>query len=207
MGKFPQKIFKNTSVFAEKYFEEISKVSQTLDFKQINNICKLLEQLYKNKKNIFICGNGGSASISNHFLCDHQKGSSTNTKLSPKIISLSSNIEIITAISNDISFNEIFSFQLSKLANSGDCLITISSSGNSKNIILAIEWAKKNKLKTISLNGFDGGKANKISDLSVNVPSNNYGVVEDIHSSIMHILSQSLRMKNLLDKKIEKVYF
>ena len=117
------------------------------------------------KKNIFICGNGGSASISNHFVCDHQKGSSMETKLMPGIISLSSNIEIITAISNDISYDHIFSYQLERLAKPGDGLITISSSGNSKNIILAIECAKNKKLTTISLNGFNGGKANKISQI------------------------------------------
>ena len=162
--------------------------------------------LFKKKK-IFICGNGGSASISNHFVCDHQKGSSMGTKLMPGIISLSSNIEIITAISNDISYDHIFSYQLERLAKPGDGLITISSSGNSKNIILAIECAKNKKLTTISLNGFNGGKANKISQISLNVPSRNYGVVEDIHQSIMHILSQSLRMRNLKKINIEKIYF
>ena len=125
------------------------------------------------------------------------KGTSSNTDLLPKIISLSSNLEIITAVANDIKFNEIFLFQLSRLAKQGDCLITISSSGNSENIIKAIKWAKKNKLKTVSLNGFDGGKARQISDISINVPCNNYGIIEDLHQSIMHILAQSIRMQNL----------
>ena len=90
------------------------------------------------------------------------KGTSSNTSLLPKIFSLSSSLEIITAVANDIKYDEIFSFQLSRLAKRGDCLITISSSGNSENIINAIKWGKKNKLKTVSLNGFDGGRAKKL---------------------------------------------
>ena len=125
----------------------------------------------------------------------------------PKIISLSSNLELITAISNDIKYDEIFSFQLARLANKDDCLITISASGNSKNIINVIKWAKANNLKTISLNGFDGGKAKKLSDFSVNVPSNNYGIIEDLHQSIMHILSQSIRMKFLKKNDISKLIY
>ncbi len=207
MQKFPLKTFKNTSTFAEKYFEEISIVSKKLELKKVGKISGILEKLYLKKKNIFICGNGGSASISNHFLCDHQKGISTDTKLLPGIISLSTNIEIITAISNDMSYDQIFSFQLSRLAKPGDGLITISSSGNSKNIISAIKWAKSNNVVTISLNGFDGGYAKKKSDISINVPSSNYGIVEDIHQSIMHIISQSLRMKFLYRKNIDKIYF
>ena len=135
------------------------------------------------------------------------KGTSSNTNLLPKIISLSSNLEIITAIANDIKFNEIFLFQLSRLAKKGDCLITISSSGNSENIIKAIKWAKKNKLKTVSLNGFVGGEARQISDISINIPCNNYGIIEDLHQSIMHILAQSIRMQNLQKKDFLKINF
>ena len=96
---------------------------------------------------------------------------------------------------------------MSRLARQGDCLITISSSGNSENIIKAIKWAKKNKLKTVSLNGFDGGRAKRINDISINVPCNNYGIVEDLHQSIMHILAQSIRMQNLQEKDFLKINF
>ena len=167
----------------------------------------MLSKYYYSKNNIFVCGNGGSAAISNHFLCDHLKGISTNTNLLPKIISLSANIEVITAVANDIEYGDIFAFQLSRLAKPKDCLITISSSGNSKNIINAIKWAKKNKIRTISLSGFDGGKAKRISDLDINIPCNNYGIVEDLHQSIMHILAQSIRMNNMREKDIPKINF
>ena len=205
MNKFPKKPIKTSKSYAEDYLNSLANVSKKIDFNMINKLSDLLLDYYLSESNIFVCGNGGSAAISNHFLCDHLKSTSTNTNLLPKIISLSSSMELITAIANDIQYDEIFAFQLSRLGKKGDCLITISSSGNSKNIINAIKWAKKNKLKTISLNGFNGGKAKKLSDLSINVPSNNYGIIEDLHQSIMHILSQSLRMQNSNRKNLSKL--
>ena len=207
MFKFPIKKTISSSSYAKGYFNKLSEVSKKINYEKIEELANLILNHYLSNKNIFVCGNGGSASISNHFICDHLKGTSLNTNLLPKIISLSSNLEIITAIANDINYDEIFSFQLSRLARQGDCLITISSSGNSENIIKAIKWAKKNKLKTVSLNGFDGGRAKRISDISINVPCNNYGIVEDLHQSIMHILAQSIRMQNLQEKDFLKINF
>ncbi len=187
---------KSPKNFAKEYFRELEKVRKEIDFIKISFVTDLLQDLYKNNKTLYVCGNGGSAAIANHFACDHLKGIREKINIRPKVHSLSSNIELITAISNDIKFDDIFTFQLSSLANKYDCLLTISSSGSSKNIIKAIKWAKKNNLKTISLNGFNGGKASKISDVSINVSSNNYGIIEDIHQTIMHILAQSLIKKN-----------
>ena len=207
MFKFPIKKTSTSKNYAEEYLSTLSEVSKKIDFNSIEKLSKLITRYYLSNKNIFVCGNGGSASISNHFICDHLKGTSSNTSLLPKIFSLSSSLEIITAVANDIKYDEIFSFQLSRLAKRGDCLITISSSGNSENIINAIKWGKKNKLKTVSLNGFDGGRAKKIIDISINVPCNNYGIVEDLHQSIMHILAQSIRMQNLHNKDFLKINF
>ncbi len=207
MFKFPSKKTENSSSFAEDYLNTLSKVSRKINFNKIDKISRLLSSCYLSGKKIFVCGNGGSASISNHFICDHLKSTSTDTNLLPKIISLSTNVEVITAIANDIKYDEIFSFQLSRLAKQEDCLITISSSGNSKNIVNVIKWAKKNRIKTVSLNGFSGGMADKLSDISINVPCNNYGIVEDLHQSIMHILAQSIRMQNLQNKNFLDINF
>ena len=207
MKRFPIDISKNTSKYAISYFSEISKIHKKLDVQKIDEITNILIKCYKDRKNLFVCGNGGSSAISNHFVCDHQKGVGSDTTLLPKIISLSANIEIITAIANDIEFDEIYTYQLSRLANKGDCLLTVSSSGNSKNIISAIKWANNNNLKTISLNGFSGGKANKLSNISLNVPSKNYGIVEDIHQSIMHIMAQSIKMKFLKISNTDNLVF
>ena len=138
MLKFPLKKTRNSKSYAEEYLSTLSEVSKKIDFNIIEKLSKLISRYYLSNKNIFVCGNGGSASISNHFICDHLKGISTNTNLLPKIFSLSSSLEVITAVANDIKYDEIFSFQLSRLAKQGDCLITISSSGNSENIIKAI---------------------------------------------------------------------
>ena len=155
-------------------------------------IQKINEQIkITSKKNKIYCiGNGGSSSIANHFVCDLVKGYNYEKKFN--LISLSNNIEIITAISNDISYEEIFSFQLSKYGVKNDLLIAISSSGNSKNIIKAMKIAKKIGIKTISLTGFNGGQAKKLADININVSSKNYGVIEDTHSFIMHSVTQIL---------------
>ena len=207
MKKFPSKFFNSASSYAKKYFEEKNQVSKLINLEEIEKASLILKKNYMNRKKVFVCGNGGSLAISNHFLCDHMKGISSKTKIFPRIISLSSNMEIISAISNDISFDDVFVFQLSNLADKNDCLITISSSGNSKNIIKSIEWAKKNNLNTISFNGFNGGKASRLSEININVPSKNYGIVEDIHQSIMHILAHSIRMHFMSKNDFKKSIF
>ena len=114
----------------------------------------------------------------------------------PKIISLTNSIELITAIANDINFNEIFASQLENYSKKNDILIVISSSGKSKNIINAVKFAKKNKLKIISLIGFsDNQYLKKLSKYYINLKTKNYGITEDIFQSIMHMISQYLRKK------------
>lgn len=169
-------------------------------------IANLLENKIKSNKNIFICGNGGSAAIANHYVADYLKLLRTNTKLKPKFISLVSNLELITAISNDINYDKIFSFQIESLANNKDLLIMISSSGNSKNLINALKIAKSKNMKIISFVGFNGGLIHKRSDLSLLSEVNNYGISEDIAHILMHIIIQFLRQKNLV-KDLKKVKF
>lgn len=189
--------YKKIEDYYNDYFVELNKSFDKNARENLKKITNFLKKNYKKKNNIFVCGNGGSASISNHLVCDHLKGISQNTNLKPKVISLSSNMETITAISNDLSYEEVFVYQLSRLANKGDCLVTISSSGNSNNVVKAIKWANNNSIKTISLNGFSGGQASSISSISINVPSFNYGIVEDTHHSIMHIIAQFIRLNGL----------
>jgi len=144
-------------------------------------------------KRIYSCGNGGSAAIANHLVCDCLKGIRTNTAIKPKVYSLSTTVETITAIVNDIGSEEMFSFQLSSLGEGGDLLIAISSSGASPNIIKALQLARTMGMKTIAMTGFAGGEAVKIADVSLHVDCENYGIVEDLHQSLMHILAQYCR--------------
>jgi Phosphoheptose isomerase len=157
----------------------------------------ILTKVHRNGGMVYSCGNGGSAAIANHLVCDHCKLVRTDTDLSPRIYSLSSTIEIITAIGNDLSFDEVFVYQLRALAKPDDVLITISSSGDSENIVRAARWAKDNGLALISMTGFSGGRSADIADASLHVVADNYGVIEDVHQSLMHILAQYLRQAHM----------
>src|SRR5262249_26765492 len=104
---------------------------------------------------------------------------------------------LLTAIGNDVSFAEVFSFQLRILGRPGDGLIAISSSGNSENIVQALRTAKELKMSTIALTGYDGGQAASLADINLHVDSQNYGVAEDGHQSIMHALAQYIRQAHM----------
>jgi len=204
-NKFPSHQYNSIKSYYSNYLEEYIFSIKSIDLNVLEKISKLLVNTFKKKKILFVCGNGGSAAISNHFLADFAKYMRSGTNLKPKIISLSSNIEIITAIGNDINYKKIFSYQLENLISNEDVLLVISSSGNSPNIIEAIKEAKKVKAKIISLTGFNGGYAKKKSDLSLHVKANNYGLSEDSHHMIMHILCQFIRqkfLKNIINKTI-----
>ena len=158
-----------------------------------------VEQCILNNGTIYICGNGGSAAIADHFVCDFMKGLSTDTSLKVKIFCLNSNMPIYSAISNDLSFEKVFSYQINALCSKDDILITVSSSGNSQNIIEAIHAAKSLGLKTISLSGFGGGRSVE-SDIHINVPASNYGVIEDAHHFLLHMMVQYLRVRHSKNK-------
>jgi phosphoheptose isomerase len=113
------------------------------------------------------------------------------------VVSLASHLELITAIGNDFDFAEIFAYQLQTFASAGDALMTISSSGNSENIVRAIRWAKENGVTAIALTGFEGGRSAKLADINLHVPARNYGIVEDVHQSMMHVFAQHLRMRRM----------
>jgi D-sedoheptulose 7-phosphate isomerase len=201
----PIKINKNNNkiLFFENYYKNLKLVINNLDLKKLLLIANFLEKKIISNNNIFVAGNGGSAALANHMLCDFNKGIkiSSKKKLKPKIISLAGPIEIITAISNDINYNEIFSSQLENFYKKGDCLICFSSSGQSKNIIQVIKFAKKNKITAILFQGF--GKLNKeISpDYYINLKYKNYGITEDIFQTVMHSISQYMR-SNFVSKNI-----
>jgi len=194
---FPEEKPASPADFMKSYFDQILKCSTSIDPEKLAEAVNIINNGYKANATLFSCGNGGSAAISNHLHCDHLKGCQTNTSLRPKVISLSSNMETITAIANDISFNDVFLYQLRTMAEPGDILITISSSGDSENIVRACNWAKENSVYIISLTGFDGGRSAKIADISLHVNAKNYGIIEDIHQSLMHILAQYIRLNNM----------
>jgi phosphoheptose isomerase len=194
---FPEKVYRGADQYASDYLAELTRAARAIDGKAIEAAAALIRETIASDRTIFACGNGGSAAISNHLLCDFAKGIQTDTPLRPKIVSLSSHVELITAIGNDISFEDVFVYQLRTAARAGDLLLTISSSGNSENIVRPLQWARDNAVRTIALTGFDGGRAARLADVNLHVPAHNYGVVEDLHQSAMHILAQFVRMQSM----------
>lgn len=143
MQKFPKiKYFQLSDYFydyKDHIYENLEKVPQ-INFKKIVN---LVEKKIISNSSIFLCGNGGSAAIANHYICDFLKVLRTGTNFKPKFFSLISNIDLISAISNDLNYSEVFKYQLESLAKKNDLVIFISSSGNSSNIKKALDYCKK----------------------------------------------------------------
>jgi phosphoheptose isomerase len=197
MALFPDKSFDDAGQYALAYGQALNAAFATIDLDQVRAAAQCLEDAIERKATIFVCGNGGSASISNHFVCDHVKGVRSGTDILSKVHSLSTNVEIVTAIANDIGYGHVFEFQLTSLASKGDVLVAISSSGQSSNIVAALRWAKENGVRTILMSGFGGGEGRDLADIKLHVNAQNYGVIEDVHQSMMHFLAQYLRQKNL----------
>jgi phosphoheptose isomerase len=194
---FPDSKFENTGTFVDAYFDELTKAAASVDRARITQAVELMEQTHEAGGTVYACGNGGSASISNHLACDHGKLLATDTGLTPHIHSLASNVEVITAIANDIDYSEVFVHQLKLLAGPGDALVTISSSGDSENVVKAAAWAGENGLSVISMTGFEGGRTAGLAHVNLHVTANNYGVIEDVHQSLMHLLGQFMRQKRM----------
>ena len=206
--KFPNKKYKNIFNYKNDYYKSFQEAFNTIDFNNLDRIIKILERVYKNpKRKVLVCGNGGSAALANHFVCDHQKILNETKVLKPFLLSLSSNAPLMTAISNDSDYAKIFSDQIIQVGNKNDVLITISSSGKSKNIINAIKEAKRKKIISISLTGFSGGISKKISDYNIHVASQNYGIIESLHHKIMNLISQFLKNKYFSLKQIRNNKF
>jgi phosphoheptose isomerase len=199
MRLFPNRRYTDAGEYLIAYADAVRLAFATIDSDAIRRAARCLEEAVNSRATIFVCGNGGSAAIANHFVCDHVKGASTGTDFHPRVSSLSTNIEIVTAIANDIDYAKVFEFQLSSFADPGDVLVAISSSGASPNILAAINWAKQHQITSISMTGFGGGDSRTLADISLHVDAQNYGVVEDVHQSLMHILAQFLRQKRLLE--------
>jgi histidinol-phosphate phosphatase family protein len=194
---FPAWRYPDGGTFGCAYADELAKTFGMIDMGQIARAAELLNDAYERDASVFACGNGGSASIANHLQCDHVKGVRNGTDLNTRVFSLSTNVELFSAIANDIGYDAVFEYQLQSLARAGDVLIAISSSGRSPNIVRALEWANAHGMQTISLTGFSGGPARELASVSVHVRSGNYGIIEDSHQACMHLLAQYVRQSRM----------
>lgn len=168
--------------------EKIKKQSSV-----IYKVSTIIDETRKKNKNIFLIGNGGSSSTASHFVCDLNKTSTMKTKKRLKAFSLTDNIPTLTAIGNDISYDDIFTEPLKNFLSKDDVLILISGSGNSTNIIKAAKFAKTKNCSVIGITGFGGGKLKSLCDECIVIPSNSMYRIEDMHLMINHILTEIFR--------------
>jgi phosphoheptose isomerase len=205
--KFPAGRYQAAASFFGAYAEETVRAANSVDGEALDRAAAILLDAYTGGAGVFTCGNGGSAAIANHLQCDHSKGVRTATDLLPKVVSLSVNVELLTAIANDISYEDVFVYQLQSHAAPGDVLVAISSSGRSPNIVRALTWARDYGLHTIALTGFGGGDARAVAEVPIHVDCSNYGIVEDMHQAIMHALAQFLRQSRMSADAISSSVF
>lgn len=182
------------------YIEYLEKSIASVEHTQVESFIELLYGAYKNKKMVFVIGNGGSAANASHLAQDLAKGTRSTLEQETRIkaLSLTDNLPFVTALGNDDGYDTIFEQQLRTFASSGDILVCISGSGNSPNIIKAVEWANKNGLETVGITGFNGGKLKTLNKHSVHVPLNDMCTAESVHSIIFHyvIIKLQERMKD-----------
>lgn len=205
--RFPAVHYESADIFARHYAAEITRALATVDVGAIERAAKILNAAYDRDAAVFACGNGGSASIANHLQCDHVKGVRTGTDLRTRVASLSTNVELLSAIANDVGYDSVFEFQLQSQARPGDVLVVVSSSGRSPNIVRALEWAEANEMQTIALTGFEGAPARNLASVSIHVRSTNYGVVEDAHQACMHLLAQYVRQSRMSSDAVASQVF
>ncbi|MBL4934680.1 SIS domain-containing protein [Clostridium sp. YIM B02515] len=186
---------KNIKAYIAKEIE----VLNMLDIDTINLAINEIVAAFEREGNIYIFGNGGSAATASHFANDFNKGISEYTKKKFRFICLNDNVPTVMAVANDISYDEIFRFQLLGKLKHEDLVIGISGSGNSKNVVNAIEYAKQEGIRTLGITGFNGGKVKQIVDVSLHVPINNMQITEDIHMVFDHMIMTVLyQVWNLL---------
>lgn len=206
-AKFPDTPYNSAASYVDAYTEEFAQAWKRMDASELDRAAEILLEAYKRRAGVYSCGNGGSASIANHLHCDHLKGVRTKTDLVPRVVSLSNNVELLTAISNDMGYENVFAYQLESQAAPGDVLVAISSSGRSANIVQALTWARENDLRTIALTGFDGGAAKTIAEVAIHFPGSNYGIIEDLHQAVMHALAQYIRQSRMTSDAIAETTF
>lgn len=175
-------------VAIKEYYDRLIKVIDSLDHDEMNTSMNVILDTYKNKGTIYICGNGGSAATASHFQNDFNKGISEYVDNKFNFYCLNDNVATMMAIANDIGYEEVFRFQLVNKISKNDLLMAISGSGNSKNILNAVDYAKSQGVKVVGLTGYNGGKLKELSDYHMHVDENDMQIVEDVHMTFDHMM-------------------
>jgi D-sedoheptulose 7-phosphate isomerase len=177
----------------DDYLDRLRAAIDGLPRDRLNQLAETLLGAYRNDKQVFTIGNGGSSSTASHLAADLSKNTTGANTRRFRITSLNDNAAIVTAIANDLGYENVFAEQLINLIRPGDVLIAVSASGNSPNIVNAIRYAQQQSAHVAALLGFDGGQAAKLADNAIIVPSSDFGIVEDLHLAINHILVEYFR--------------
>jgi D-sedoheptulose 7-phosphate isomerase len=175
--------------FLKQYVENQKKTIDTIEIAKVEEIISIFKNLARDERQLFVFGNGGSAASATHFVTDLGKGSSDKMKKRFRCFSLNDNAGWLTALGNDYSFDDIFVRQLMNLARPGDVMFTMSVSGNSPNLVKAVEWCKQNKVHVIALVGGKRGQLAELGDTVIVIDDLHYGRVEDAHMNICHMIA------------------
>lgn len=183
--------------YAQKFLLRFSQLTEKVDIKAVAKLAHLLDGTCREGRQAFFFGNGGSAAVASHFVADLCANSIVEGEPCFRAQSLADNVESILAITNDSGYENVFLYQLQCHLSVQDLVVGISVSGDSENVIRALQYAKKERAYTVGLTGFDGGRVSEIVDLSIHIPTtrDEYGPVEDLFSCIGHIVTGYLTMK------------
>jgi D-sedoheptulose 7-phosphate isomerase len=175
--------------FLTDYIQKQKQTLDTIPLGRVSEVVDIFREALQNDRQIFVCGNGGSAANASHFITDLGKGSSDKTWRRFRCLSINDNVSWITALGNDYSYDDIFVRQLTNYARKGDILFVMSVSGNSPNLVKAASWARDNGVKVIALLGARKGKLETLADVPVVIGDEHYGRVEDAHMGICHMIA------------------
>jgi D-sedoheptulose 7-phosphate isomerase len=180
---------------AHSYFASLSQTVRKLPFETIDRVCDVLLDAYENGRMIYLFGNGGSAALASHFACDLGKGTIDGSKKRFRVLALTDNVPLMTAWANDSRYEDIFAEQLANFVRKDDVAFAISGSGNSQNVLNALELARESEATTIGLVGYSGGRMKELCDVCMIVPSDNMQIIEDLHLCVAHALFSGVRRR------------
>jgi len=182
--------------FITDYYESFASAVLGFDKGPLADVLAVLDQVTEAGGTIWLAGNGGSAAIADHSVCDLAKGTYTEGRKPVRAVSLSADGPLLTALGNDISYDDVYAEPLKYYLRDTDALLVVSSSGNSENVVRAVAAANEKDVPTIAFTGFSGGRLKDLARHVVHVPVENYGIVEDIHQSLIHVLTQYIAARH-----------
>jgi D-sedoheptulose 7-phosphate isomerase len=180
---------------SREYLASLREVLDRLDTSVVDRITEAIWRAYEQGRTLFTFGNGGSAALASHFVCDISKGTVAPGRRRLRAIALTDNVPLMTAWANDTSYGEIFVEQLRDLVQKDDLVLAISGSGNSENVVRGLEAAREAGARTMALTGFSGGRVKALADICLIVPSENMQHIEDAHLLSAHAIFTAIRRR------------